>query len=32
MKQRGWVAVAPGKEEKRPPDPLSQPAGRSGRY
>ena len=31
MKRRGWVAVAPGKEEKRPPDPLSQPAGRSGR-
>jgi hypothetical protein len=28
MKSRGWVAVQPGKEEKKTVDPLSQPAGR----
>lgn len=32
MRSRGWIAVAPGKEEKRAPDPLAQPTGRKGRY
>lgn len=31
MKSRGWVAVTPGKIEEKKIDPLSQPAGRSGR-
>jgi hypothetical protein len=28
MKSRGWITVAPGKEEKRPLDPLAAPVGR----
>lgn len=31
MKSRGWVAVAPGKVDEKKIDPLSQPAGRTGR-
>ncbi len=31
MKSRGWVAVTPGKAEEKKVDPLTQPAGRSGR-
>ena len=31
MKSRGWVTVTPPKAEPKAPDPLSQPAGRSGR-
>lgn len=31
MKSRGWVAVTPGKVEEKKIDPLSQPAGRTGR-
>ena len=31
MKSRGWVTVTPGKIEEKKVDPLSQPAGRSGR-